>query len=120
MNLQDVFKYELGPLPLSIANYDDTLRKAQNSKPFKHINPDVPLCDASSERSPIFDGMLLLQKLSPNQTTMEHRDFLSLPQIITSTSLLSQWKEKNDQHMALQELKLCERSKSHRSNRKSS
>ena len=32
---------------------------------------------------------------------MERRDFPSLPLIITSTSLLSQWKDKDDQHMPL-------------------
>ena len=68
MSLRDVLQYELGPLPLSIENYDGTLRKTQKSKLFKHIHPNIPLCDAAPKNSPkVFDGMVLLQKLAPNQ-----------------------------------------------------
>ena len=67
VSLRDVLQYELGPLPLSIGNYDDALHKTQKSKLFKHIHPDIPLCDAAPENSPtIFDGMVLLQTLPPN------------------------------------------------------
>ena len=77
----------LEPLPLFIANYDGTLRKTQKSKLFKHIHPDVPLCDAAPENSPnIFDGMVLLEKPHPNQTTFgEVSDYL-LAKIVIGTS----------------------------------
>ena len=90
MSLRDVLQYELGPLPLSIANYDCTLGKTQKSKLFKYIHPDIPLCDVAPENSQtIFDGMVLLQKLAPNQTTFgEVSDYL-LAKIVSGTSRIS-------------------------------
>ena len=55
---------------ISIANFDGTLCKTQTSRLSReHIHPDLPLCDAAPETSPkIFNGMVHLQKLPPNQT----------------------------------------------------
>ena len=59
-NLKEVLTYELGPLPLSISDYDGTLRKTQKSKLFKS---SIVTCAAIPENcSQIFDGMVLLQK----------------------------------------------------------
>ena len=56
--------YELGPLPLSISNYDWTLRKTQKSKLFQHLESSIVSCVAIRKDCPqIFDGMVLLQKL---------------------------------------------------------
>ena len=64
VNLKEVLTYELGPLPLSIANYDGTLRKTQKSKLFQHLKLSVVSCVAIPKNCPqIFDGMVLLQKL---------------------------------------------------------
>ena len=42
-NLKEVLTYELGPLPLSISDYDGTLRKTQKSKPFHHLSRQLLL-----------------------------------------------------------------------------
>ena len=64
VNLKEVLTYELGPLPLSISNYDGTLRKTQKSKLFQHLKSSIVTCVAIPENCPqIFDGMVLLQKL---------------------------------------------------------
>ena len=64
VNLKEVLTYELGPLPLSIANYDGTLRKTQKAKLFQHLKLSVVSCVAIPKNCPqIFDGMVLLQKL---------------------------------------------------------
>ena len=63
-NLKEVLTYELGPLPLSISNYDGTLRKTQKSKLFQHLKSSIVTCVTIPENCPqIFDGMVLLQKL---------------------------------------------------------
>ena len=83
-------QYKLGPLLLSRENYDGAIRKTQKSKLFKHIHPDTPLYDVAPENSPnIFDGMVLLEKLPPNQTTYgEASDYL-LAKIVNRTSRVS-------------------------------
>ena len=43
VNLKEVLTYELGPLPLSISDYDGTLRKTQKSKPFHHLSRQLLL-----------------------------------------------------------------------------
>ena len=64
VNLKEVLTYELGPLPLSISNYDGTLRKTQKSKLFQHLKSSIVTCVTIPENCPqIFDGMVLLQKL---------------------------------------------------------
>ena len=64
VNLREVLAYELGPLPLSISNYDGSLRKTQKSKLFQHLESSIVSCVAIPENCPqIFDGMVLLQKL---------------------------------------------------------
>ena len=97
-------QYELGPLPLSIGIYDGALRKTKKSKLFKRIHPDIPLCDAAPANSPnIFDGMVLLQKLPPNETTLgEVSDYL-LAKIVSGTSRVSFFTTDYDydQHIAL-------------------
>ena len=87
VSLRDILQCELAPLPLSIANYDGTFCKTQKSKLFKQIHPDIPQCDAAPENSPnIFDGVVLLQKLPPNQTTFgEVSKYLSA-KIVNGTS----------------------------------
>ena len=53
--------YELGPLPLSISNYDWTLRKTQKSKLFQHLESSIDSCAAIRKDCPqIFDRMVLL------------------------------------------------------------
>ena len=90
MSLRDVFQYELGSLPLSIANYDGSLRKTQKSKLFKHVHPDIPLCDAASENSPkVFVGMVLLPKLPSNQTTFGEVSDYAIAKIVNGTSRVS-------------------------------
>ena len=64
VNLRGVLAYELGPLPLSISNYDGSLRKTQKSKLFQHLESSIVSCVAIPENCPqIFDEMALLQKL---------------------------------------------------------
>ena len=90
VSLRGILQYELGPLSLSIANSDGTLRKTNKSKLFKHIHPDIPLCDAAPENSQkIFDGMVLLQKLPPNQTTFGEISDYRLAKIVNGTSRVS-------------------------------
>ena len=59
VDLREVMRYELGVLPLSLANYDGTLRKTQKPET-EEIQTDCPN---------IFDGMVLLQKLPPTLAT---------------------------------------------------
>ena len=64
VNLKEVLTYELRPLPLSIADYDETLKKTQKSKLFQHLMSSIVSCVAIPKKCPqIFDGMVLLQKL---------------------------------------------------------
>ena len=87
VSLRDVLQYKLGPLPLSIGIYDDTLRKTQKSKLFKRIHPDIPLCDAAPENSPkIFNDMVLLQKLPQNQVTSGELSHYLLAKIVNGRS----------------------------------
>ena len=76
---------------LSIANFDGTLRKTQKSRlSRRHIHPDLPLRDAAPENSPkIFNGMVLLQKLPPNQTIFGEVSDYHLAKIVNRISRVS-------------------------------
>lgn len=64
VDLKEVVKYELGILPLSIADVDGTRRKNDKSKLFQHLAEDIKVIETIPEKCPkIFDGMVLLQKL---------------------------------------------------------
>ena len=64
VDLREVVKYELGILPLSIADVDGSRRKNDKSKLFQHLSKDLKMIDTIPENCPkIFDGMVLLQKL---------------------------------------------------------
>ena len=45
----EILTYELGPLPLSISNYDGTLRKTQKSKLFQLLKSSLVSCVTISE-----------------------------------------------------------------------
>ena len=56
----------------------------------KHIHLDIPLCDEAPEDSPkCFDCMMLLQKLSLNQTTFGVVSDYLLAKIVNGTSRVS-------------------------------
>ena len=64
VDLKEVLKYELGILPLSIADVDGTCRKNNKSKLFQHLVKDLKVTETIPDDCPkIFDGMVLLQKL---------------------------------------------------------
>ena len=80
-------QYELGVLPLSLANTDGTLRKTQKSKLFQHLESTLSEVESIPENCPkFFDGMVLLQKLPPTLRTFgELSDYL-LKKILHSCS----------------------------------
>ena len=74
VDLRKVLEYELGTLPLSLANYDGTLCKTQKSKLFQHLKSTI---NKAGNYPKIFDGMVLLQKLPPTLKTFgEISDYL--------------------------------------------
>ena len=78
IDLREVMRYELGALPLSMANCDGTLRKTQKSKLFKHLETTFSEVENLPANCPkIFDGMVLPQKLPPALNTFgEVSDYL--------------------------------------------
>ena len=58
-DLKEVLGYELSAVPLSIANPDGTLSKAQKSKLIHILELDIPL----SNTPIVYGGMVLLQML---------------------------------------------------------
>ena len=90
INIRDVLCYELSSVPLSLANPDKTLRKTVKSKLFQSLIPSIPtMLTYPSNTPPIFDGMVLLQKLPPTLKTFgEVSDYL-LKQIVNNSSRIS-------------------------------
>jgi len=87
VDLREVMRYELCVLPLSLANYDGTLRKTQKSKLFKHLESVIPETEEIQTDCPnIFDGMVLLQKLPPTLATFGNLSDYLLKKILSGGS----------------------------------
>ena len=72
VSLKEVMKYELSPTPLSLSDPDasTTLRKSSKSLLFNYLKSDIPVVNSVPDNTvPIFDGMVLFQKLPTDLTT---------------------------------------------------
>ena len=72
MDLQEVFKYSLGPLPWSLASVDGSLCRTVKSKLLETLIEGVePAEDVPSSAALIVDGMAVLQVMKEIPATFE-------------------------------------------------
>ncbi|XP_035674790.1 uncharacterized protein LOC118414705 [Branchiostoma floridae] len=70
LQLRDVLRHPLGPLPWSLATADGSLRKTTKSTLAKEVQKNVPAADNIPHPSAcIIDGMALVQRLKADQKT---------------------------------------------------
>ena len=70
LNMKDVLKHPLGPIPWALAAEDGAMRKTTKSSLSKEIMKDVqPAEELGENKACIIDGMALLQKVNGNQKT---------------------------------------------------
>ena len=64
LDMKEVLSYPLGPLPMSLANPDGSVRKTNKSKLMTTLYKDIPLAESFPENSAcIFDGMIVEQEV---------------------------------------------------------
>ena len=70
LNMAEVLRHPLGPIPWALAAADGTLRKTSKSSLTKEIIKNVkPAEELGGNKACIIDGMALLQKVNGNQKT---------------------------------------------------
>ena len=66
IDLKDVFRYPLGPLPWSLSDAYGLMRKTNKTQLLRLLEKNVdPLESYPPNSTTIYDGMALLQKFSP-------------------------------------------------------
>ncbi|MEM7298197.1 MAG: hypothetical protein AAF391_08030, partial [Bacteroidota bacterium] len=90
ISMRDTLKFELTSIPLSLANADESLSKTVKSKLFAALSESISIADHFPENiPPIFDGMVLFQKLPPTLSTFgEVADYL-LGKVLSTSCRIS-------------------------------
>lgn len=88
LDLQNLMKYSLNPLPIAISNYDGTIAKTNKAALFHFIeaNENIHLLskkDIPTGSALIIDGMSILQQLKLTQMTFDELSKKILKQIIS-------------------------------------
>ena len=88
MDLREVFKYSLGPLPWSLASTDGSLCKTVKSKLLESLSEGVePAEDVPPTTALIVDGMAILQSMKEIPATFEELATAVFDSVVPKTAL---------------------------------